>query len=185
MIPRAVAWALLPGDWQAVAFTSAAAPALGGAGLAALTHLPAYAVGAATGDAAKAAGFGDVRVARGDASAVFTKVAGDGCTRLLHLAGADRSAALVPDGLSVGVVTVYAADLADALPAAAFDLALLYSARTAAHFAALFGGDRAGLRIGALSPAIAAAAGMGWAAIDVAAEPTEDALFAAARLACE
>ncbi|TRW16904.1 uroporphyrinogen-III synthase [Glacieibacterium frigidum] len=184
LIPRAVAWELPPGDWQAVAFTSAAAPALGG-DLAALAHLPAYAVGAATGEAARAAGFCDVRVARGDASAVFAQAAGDGVTRLLHLAGADRSAAVVPEALSVGVVTVYAADLAEALPAEDFDLALLYSARTAARFAALFSGDPAAVRIAALSPAIAAAAGTGWAAIAVAAEPTEDALFAAARLACE
>lgn len=168
-----------------MAFTSAAAPALGGAGLAALTHLPAYAVGAATGDAARAAGFVDVRVARGDASAVFAQSAGDGIAQLLHLAGADRSPAVIPEGLNVGIVTVYAADLVEALPAQGFDLALLYSARTAAHFTSLFAGDRTAVRIAALSPAIAAAAGTGWAAVTVAAEPTEDALFAAARLSCE
>lgn len=174
-----------PGDWQAVAFTSAAAPALGGTGLAALRHLPVYAVGAATGEAARTAGFGDVRVARGDASAVFAQAAGDGIARLLHLAGADRSAAVMPQGLSVGVVTVYAADLADVLPSDGYDLALLYSVRTASRFAALYIGDPAQVRIGALSPAIAAAAGTGWQAVAVAAEPTEDALFAATRLACE
>lgn len=131
------------------------------------------------------AGFADVRTARGDAGAVFAQAASDGIARLLHLAGADRSVAAVPDALSVGVVIVYAADLAAALPAEAFDLALLYSARTAAHFVALFAGDRACVRIAALSPAIAAAAGCGWQAVTVAAEPTEDALFAAAHLACE
>lgn len=185
LIPRAVDWVPPPGDWEAVAFTSAAAPALGGAGLSSLAHLPAYAVGAATGDAARAEGFGNVRVARGDASAVFAQAASDGIVRLLHLAGADRSAAHVPEELSVGVVTVYAADLASTLPSDGYDIALLYSTRTAAHFALLFAGDRASVRLAALSPAIAAAAGTGWQAVAVAAAPTEDALFAAARLACE
>ena len=185
LVPRAVDWSIPPGDWRAVAFTSAVAPALGGAGLAALTARPAYTVGAATGDAALAAGFGDVRVARGDASAVFARAAADGIVRLLHLAGADRSAAVVPHGLTVAAVTVYAADLADALPADGWDVALLYSTRTAAHFATLFDGDRARVAVAALSPGVAAVLGGGWASVAVAAEPTELALFAAARLACE
>lgn len=185
LISRAVPWRAPDGDWQAVAFTSAVAPAFGGPGLAALTGLPAYAVGGATGDAARAAGFADIRVAMGDASAVFAHATCDGVSRLLHLAGADRSDAVVPPGLTVGVVTVYAADLAETLPTDDYDLVLLYSARTAAQFAALFAGDRARVAVAALSPAIAAQLGADWANIAVAAAPTEDALFAAARLACK
>ncbi len=183
LIPRAVDWTVPPGDWQAVAFTSASAPALAGSGLAALAQLTAYAVGEATAGAARAAGFGDVRAARGDASAVFARAAADGVARLLHLAGADRSTAVVPPQLQVGVATVYAADLAVALPEAAVDLVLLYSARTATHFAALSHGRAVELAV--LSPAVAAAAGLGWYAVRVAAEPTEDALFAAAGLTCD
>lgn len=185
LIPRALAWSTPPGDWQAVAFTSASAPVLAGAALAALAHLPAYAVGAATAAAARAAGFAEVRAARGDAGAVFARAAADGVQRLLHLAGQDRTAAVVPAGLGVGIATVYAADLAPALPAAEVDVVLLYSARTAAHFAALFAGNRATVTVAALSPAVAAAAGTGWQSVLVAAEPTEDALFAAARLTCD
>ena len=185
LIPRALPWRVPTGAWQAVAFTSAVAPALGGAGLAALTHLLAYAVGVATGEAARRAGFADVRVARGDASAVFAQAAADGVEHLLHIGGVDRSVALVPPGLRVGIVAVYAADLAPALPAATFDLALLYSARTAVHFATLFVGDRAKVTVAALSPAVAAVLGTGWRHIAVAPTPTEDALFAAARLACD
>ena len=185
LLPRALPWVVPPGEWQAVAFTSAVAPALGGAGLAALTHLPAYAVGAATGDAARSAGFANVSVARGDASAVFAQAAADGVEHLLHIGGIDRSVATVPPGLRVKVVAVYAADLAPALPVAVFDLALLYSARTATHFAALFVGDRSQVAVAALSPAVAAALGTGWTHIAVASTPTEDALFAAARLACD
>lgn len=185
LIPRALRWRVPPGAWQAVAFTSAVAPALGGAGLAALTHLPAYAVGGATGDAARSAGFTDVRVARGDASAVFAQAAADGIEHLVHLGGVDRSATSVPPGLRVGVVAVYAADLVPTLLDTAFDLALLYSTRTAAHFATLFIGDRAKVTVAALSPGVAAALGTGWGRVAVATEPTEDALFAAARLACD
>lgn len=185
LIPRALDWVVPEGDWQAVAFTSASAPGLGGAGLTALTCLPAYAVGVATAEAARAAGFGDVRAARGDASAVFARAAADGVSRLLHLAGRDRSAATVPAGLSVGVAAVYAAELADALPAAAVDLVLLYSTRTAARFTELFVGERGSVVVAALSAQVAAAAGAGWEHIVVAAEATEDALFAAASLTCD
>ena len=185
LVPRAVEWSLPPGDWQALAFTSSSGPAFGGEGLCALTHLPTYAVGDATAAAARDAGFTAVRSARGDASAVFSLAASDGIERLLHLAGRDRSAASVPAGLTVGVVAVYAADFAPQLPAFEGDVVLLYSARTAAHFATLFDGDRARIALAALSPQVAAAAGTGWARVVVAGEATEDALFAAARLTCE
>ena len=185
LIPRALAWQPPLGDWQAVALTSASAAALGGSGLANLAHLPAYAVGAATADAARIAGFSDVRSARGDATAVFAHAAADGIERLLHLAGAERSPATVPAGLIVGVAEVYAADLASVLPAVAADLVLLYSARTAAQFAALFKGDRRQLKIAALSAQVAAAAGAGWASVVLAHEPTEDSLFASASLTCD
>lgn len=179
LLPHALAWAQPPGDWQAVAFTSALGAAFGGPGLAALTHLPAYAVGAATADAARAAGFGNVRAGDGDAAALFARAAADGITRLLHLAGADRTPATSPAALAVTVVETYAADLAAALPAADWDLALVYSPRTARQFAAL-ADRRSG--VGALSPAVAAALGPGWPRLAVATLPSEDALFAACGL---
>jgi len=184
LIPRPLDWAVPPGKWQAVAFTSASAAALAG-DLSALALLPAYAVGEATAAAARDAGFTQVRSARGDASAVFALAAADGIARLLHLAGQDRSAATVPPGLTVGVVTVYVAELAGRLDVPQFDLALLYSARTAAQFDTLFAGDRSGIVVAALSPAVAAAASPGWGRVAVAAEPTEAALFAAAGLTCD
>lgn len=184
LLPRALPWALPGGSWDAVAFTSAMAPALAG-DIGDLARLPAYAVGEATAAAARAAGFAEVRAVRGDASAVFARAAGDGCARLLHLAGRDRSDAVIPAGLQVDIVPVYAAELADSLPGGAFDLVLLYSTRTAKRFATLFDGDRAQVRLAVLSPQVAAAAGTGWAGIAVASEPTEDALFEAAQLSCD
>lgn len=185
LVPRAVAWTcpdILP---DAIVFTSAMAPALGGANLARLTGLPIFAVGDATADAARAAGFGTIRAARGDATAVFAAAARAGHRRLLQLAGADRSPAVIAAGVEVDVVTVYEAALAPALPPFEADIVLLYSTRTAAHFAVLFTGDRATLHLAALSQQVADAAGPGWAHVAVAVEPTEDALFAAAGLTCE
>ncbi len=190
MAPHALDWRVPPGDWQAVAFTSALAPGLGGAGLAGLTGLPAYAVGTATADAAHTAGFTDVRTSDDDASRLFARAGADGIARLLHLTAPERSAAAVPPGLTVGACEIYTTDLAPALPAAAAtaDLTLLYSARTARHFAALVDAadlDRSTRAIGVLSLAVAAAAGSGWRSVAVADVPTEDALFAATGLTCE
>ena len=185
LLVRAVAWGLPDTLPTAVALTSASAAALAGAQLARLTHLPVFAVGEATADAARAAGFTDIRAARGDASAVFALAARAGFVSMLHLAGADRSPAVVPLGLRVAVRTVYVADLADSLPADCGDLALLYSTRTADAFAALFEGERAELDVAALSHGVALALGAGWRSVAVAREPHEDALFAAAGLTCE
>ena len=116
-----------------------------------------------------------------------------GFADLLHLAGADRSDAAIPPGVRVAVRCVYAAQFADdllpdaltGLRTAAVDRVLLYSARSAAHFAALVDRHRlrrATIALAALSPAVAAAAGPGWRTVAVAGSPREDALFAAAGL---
>ena len=181
---------------EAVAFTSAAAARLGGAGLAPLLALPAFAVGAATAAAVRAAGFTDVRVLGGHAAALFASIAASGFARVLHLAGADHINANVPGLLGVEVRTVYAASLAEmlsapvrsALAAGEVDLVLLYSPRTAGRFADLVasaGLDRSRLRIAAISPAATLAAGSGWAATIAAPCPTEASLFAAAGLVCD
>lgn len=178
----------------ALLLTSASAVRLG-AIPAAYRALPVFTVGTATAAAARAAGFGDVRDAHGDVAAALALAVHSGVARLLHLAGADRTDPDVPQGLTVDVRTVYAAELAALSPVAAtalhsgaVDAAMLYSPRTAAHFAALVdaaGVDRAGVALAALSPAVAATAGAGWRAVAVAAEPNEDALFAAVAALCD
>ena len=90
---------------------------------------------------------------------------------------------------------VYAATLLD-LPAhvaalldgGRVDAVLLYSPRTAAHFAAQVdaaGIDRGGIALAALSPAVAGAAGSGWRAVAAAVTPDDTALFAAATALCD
>lgn len=150
--------------------------------------VPVYAVGGATSTAARAAGFTDVRDGGGTVQALIDKVAADGIRRILHLAGADRTAMVVPPGLQIDTVIVYRAHLLPIVALPEVDLVLLYSARTAAHFTAecdRLGVARATVGLGVLSEAIATAAGPGWRAIITASQPTEDAMLAAIDAACE
>ena len=180
---------------DAVAFTSANGVRLAGAAAAPYHDLPAFAVGGATAAAATAAGWRDVRDGGGTVATLFAAASVAGVGTLLHLAGADRVAAPVPAGLTVVVREVYAALLLDLpahvaalLDAGRIDAVLLYSPRTAAHFAAQVdaaGIDRGGVALAALSSAVAAAAGGGWRAVAAAATPDDAALFAAASALCD
>lgn len=146
---------------------------------------PLYAVGAATADAARAAGFHNVVVGRGDVVQVVRRAAADGIKSLLHLTGTDRTG-FDPEGVRIEVRAVYAAEPIEPPPALADTLsnnavALLHSARAARKFRELAG---SGHRIAAISPAVLAAAGDGWADTAVASVPTDDALLAAAAPLC-
>ncbi len=179
----------------AVILTSANAVRCAGGRAAPFQHLPAFAVGVATATAARAAGWRDVRDGGGTVAALCDTVVAAGFSRALHLAGADRTAAVPPPGLSVEVRDVYAA-LPVALPTAvlgqlatgAIDLVPLYSPRSAAEFARQIDGAavaRALLTLVAISRAAAAAAGTGWRHVAVAESPDDDALFAAAAGVCD
>lgn len=184
-----------PAEVAALAFTSADGVRLAGHQLARYAGLPAFAVGAVTATAARDAGIADVRDGGGTAARLFATIAAAGFAEVLHLAGADRTTSPVPPGLTVVVRTVYAAALCDltaavlaALAAGTIDLVPLYSPRSAAHFAAEVdrgGVDRAAVRLAALSPTVAAAAGPGWREVVVAAAPHEDALFDEALRLCD
>ena len=76
------------------------------AGRAALTGRPLYAVGPATAAAARAAGFADLRIARGDALSMLDLLVLTGARgRALYLAGADRSPTLEAGLEKMGVAT--------------------------------------------------------------------------------
>jgi uroporphyrinogen-III synthase len=68
---RAVAWEPPVEQPQALLLTSANAARLGGGGLAALAALPVYAVGAATAEAARRAGFTRIVAGDGDVAAIM------------------------------------------------------------------------------------------------------------------
>lgn len=170
-----------PSDYDALLLTSAQAVRLAGDGLAELAELPVVAVGAATAATARAAGLRVAIVGDGDVSAAVARAAA--FPRLLHLAGRDRIAQP-----GVTALTVYASDplpVAPAALAAAVDaVVLLHSARAAQRFAALAASlPRAKIRLAALSPTVAAAAGPGWARVVVADRPDDAALVQAARAA--
>lgn len=173
---------------DALMFTSANALRHAGTGLDRYQALPVYAVGRATAAAARAAGFATVHTGPSDAAALLAFMAAQGITRPLHLAGREHRAARHP-GVAVTRRLVYAADPVVPLPPAARvalangAVALLHSARAAAHFRTLV--DPAGAAIAAISPAAAEAAGPGWHAIAIAATPDDPALLAAARALCE
>lgn len=167
-------FAYRPVDWtppdadafDALLLTSAAAPRLAGAGLAALRRLPVAAVGAATAAAARAAGLDVIWTGTGDAVVAAALARADGAERLLHLAGRDRSGppGMTPDTTSI---TVYASE---ALPVPAGTVGawagggvLVHSARAARRLAEVSGAaERAAVALFALSPAVLAAAGGGW-----------------------
>jgi uroporphyrinogen-III synthase len=178
---------------DAVLLTSANALRHAGAALAGLTHLPAFAVGAATTAAAREAGFVRVETGTGDAQAIIAIAATAGARRLLHLTGREHKAVTHP-GVSLLRHVVYAAEAEAALPDAARTtladgaVALLHSPRAAAVFRTLV--DAAGLAVGrvrvaAISPAALDAAGFGWERAVAAATPDDTALLAAAQSLCD
>lgn len=172
-------WALPAGDFDAVMLTSAAAVRHAGASADPLKRLPALCVGEACAEAARAAGFAHAEVAGADAAAVLQRARDFG--RVLHLAGVERTPVTVPPEVALTVCEVYRARLLPLDDVPALDGALLYSQRSARHFAAEWArlGRRQGLLLLAISPAVAAAAGPGWPRLRVAAAPDEASMLAA------
>lgn len=178
-----------PAGFDAVMFTSANAVRHAGPGLASYLALPAYAVGAATGEAAERAGFTIAATGDTDAAALLARIAADGVGRLLHLAGREHRAGH-DRRVATTVTIVYAAQPIARLPLipGADDVALLHSPRAGGIYRSLIeaaGLSPAGLTIAAISPATLAAAGGGWARSVVAAVPSDDALLAAAARLCD
>lgn len=178
-----------PARFEAVLLTSAKAARHGGAGLQPFTSLPCYVVGEATAEAARAAGFADIRVGPGDGAAAAAMMAAEGVRRAVHPCGR-HLAELGATPATVEHLPVYAADAVDALPAgaqAAIEagaLVLVHSPRAGALLADLVK-DRGNVRIAAISRAAADAAGEGWGARHVAAAPRDDALLELAAKLCQ
>ena len=186
MAAEALAWQPPPALPQAIMLTSAFAARL--AGPDACRTLPTWVVGAATAHAARQAGFTDVRDGGGSAQVLLDRMAVAGVAAVLHLCGEDRTPVIVPAGLQVATRVVYRAILQPLVALPAVDWVLLYSARTAGHFADecdRLGVDRSSFCIAGLSAGIIAEAGPGWRATIAAPEPSEDALLAAIGATCQ
>jgi uroporphyrinogen-III synthase len=133
---------------DALAFTSSHA-VRAFAALSAARDLPAFAVGDRTAEAARAAGFGKVRSAAGDAAALAETIAAMGVRRVLHpraaVPAADLDALLAARGVTARGLAVYETAPSD-LGAAPPDVAvvLVHSPKGAARVAGLVDSLRAG-----------------------------------------
>ena len=182
---RPLAWEPpAPEAFDGLLLTSANAIRHGGAGLSELRALPVLAVGAATAEVARDAGFKVVRTGATDVADLLRDA--QGYERLLWLAGRERT--MIDHPSLALAVPVYASDAIElgAIDAEALrgTVALVHSARAGAHLTAELGRHdipRGTVRIAAISAKAAVAVGDGWAAIAVAATPDDDALIDIAR----
>ena len=176
-----------PGSFDALLLTSANAVRHGGGGLKSLRGLPVYAVGEATGGAAREAGF-DIR-SIGDNGVERLLGSIDQDLKLLHLCGEHRKQ--VDAGQEIVAVPVYrSAELP--MPTAFADIAdatvALHSPRAGHRFAELAqeaGLNRSSIRVAAISETALAAAGAGWERSAAAEKPDDDALLAVAARLCD
>jgi uroporphyrinogen-III synthase len=159
--------------------SSANALRYGGQRLTELRGLKAYAVGEATASATREAGF-DV-AATGDAGVQRLLDSIEPELRLLHLCGADRHQPGARQ--TITPIIAYRAKTIEQPSLPAGGVALIHSPRAGRRLAELVE-DRSKLAVVAISEAAAEAAGAGWRALEVADEPTDDALLALAARLC-
>ena len=175
-----------PAGFDGLLLTSANALRHGGSGLAPLHGLPVLAVGGATAEAARTAGFAVAQTGATDVADLLQDA--PGFERLLWLTGRDRTTITHPPLAAriAATIPVYASNAIPLADAALLrgNVALIHSARAGAQLAAeldLHAIPRGAVRIAAISGKAAAAAGPGWGAIAIAAAPNDEAMIAAAR----
>ena len=171
-----------PAAFDGLLLTSANALRFGSDELEKLRALPVYAVGEATAEAARKAGF--IISATGDSGIVQLLGSISPNLRLVHLCGADRKTA-AGAAQAITAIVVYRAMEIDApeLASAAGTVALIHSPRAGRRFAELVA-RRGAISIAAISPAAAEAAGVGWKSVAAAERPTDEALLALAATLC-
>lgn len=186
---RALPWtAPAPQDFDALLLTSAQAVRLAGPQLTRLAALPVYAVGGATASAAKAAGLTVAQTGAADAQSLLDGMTSGQPARILWLCGRERSE-FDPRGAVLEPLVCYAIDPVDPPPAWARLIAtpavlLAHSVRAAQRIADLVGPRRAQLKLVTISPAVAAAAGAGWAELAATEQPSDASMLAQADALC-
>lgn len=182
---------IAPLDWEApdagsfdgLLLTSANALRNGGPALDSLRGLAVYAVGEATADAARAAGF--TVAATGNQGVQHLLRSVDPALHLLHLCGRDRVEVNAQAPAITELVVYESRELEGVDPAALDGCVVMVHSPRAAQVLAELGRDRSSISIAAISAAAADAAGPGWAAVETADAPTDDALLALAARLCE
>ncbi len=169
-----------PCDFDAVAMTSANAARHGGDNLRRYVHLPLFAVGAATANAAREAGFGDVTLGRGTGDDLAPLFAG---LRVVHFAGADFHP--LPGARAVPVYVAQPRQLTEIdQRQLAAPIAMVHSPRAGQALAAVVS-DRAETDVVAISAIAAEAVGTGWRSVTVAAAPNDTAMLASLDKVCK
>jgi uroporphyrinogen-III synthase len=190
---KSVEWQPPAERMDAVMITSANAARLAGDQLRQFAELPCYAVGEASEDAAREAGFAQVRTGPSDGEALLAMMAGEGIGSALHPCGRDHIA-LSRRKITIERRVVYASEVMEQIPLPAEQavkegaLVLLHSPRSAAEFARLL--DKAGLSrslvsLAAISQAASEAAGEGWLRKEFAKAPRDHALLELAAKLCQ
>jgi uroporphyrinogen-III synthase len=175
-------------SYDALLITSSNAVRHAGAALSRLSGLSVHAVGRVSANAAREAGLELASSGSKGAAEAVAAAQAAGHRRLLWLAGEDRTKLSVPAGMQIDEQIVYASvpatlpmDVAQIV--AHCPMVALHSARAARAFTAFVEAkalEKQSFVIAAFSPAIAAAAGIGWGGMAQAEHPEDAALLSAA-----
>jgi uroporphyrinogen-III synthase len=177
-----IAWqAPDPTNLDALLLTSANAIRHGGAELDGLKSLPAHAVGSATADAAREAGFDVASVGEGNAEDLLATLPSS--QRLLHLVGEHHREFAGAHLIDRQVVYRSAAIEGPDLPPLEGLVVAIHSPRAGARLSEL-AGKRARTAVAAISEAAARAVGDGWERVEVAERPDDPSLLALAAMLC-
>lgn len=170
------------GSFDGLLLTSANAVRHGGEQLPELRRLKTYAVGEATADAAREAGF-DI-AATGDSGVDRLLASTDSSLKLLHLCGEHRREPERPGQKITRIVVYRSREIGHpGMPELAGTVALIHSPRAGRRFAGLVR-QPASVAIVAISKAAAEAAGEGWRSVETADQPNDDSLLALAARLC-
>lgn len=177
-------WQIPDGRFDGLLLTSANAVRHGGPNLAALTHLPVHAVGSATADAARQAGFTVATCGEGFVESLLASLP-EGL-RLLHPGGVHRRNPERAHQEIIPVAVYEAVAIPDpaGMERLAGSVALVHSPRAGRRLAELVP-DPSKIAIAAISGAAAETCGEGWERIAIAASPDDDALLSLAARLCE
>lgn len=171
------------GPFDGLLLTSANAVRHAGQQIEALADLPAYAVGAATAEAAREAGL-DVAIAGEGGVDRLLETVPPGL-RLLHLCGEYRHMPADPHHEITPLVVQSAKPIeAPDLSAAKDVVAMIHSPRAGTRFAELID-ERDSILLAAISAEAAKAVGSGWAHVEVAAYMNDYGLLALAARLCD
>jgi uroporphyrinogen-III synthase len=180
-----IAWQVPdPAGFDGLLLTSANAVRFAGDGLLTLRGLEVYAVGDATADEARKAGF-DIA---SSGSAGVERLLGsiEGGRKLLHLCGQDRTEVDETRHAITAVPVYRSVQLPRPDGIDSVEVVAVHSPRAARRFAELFEeGDRSAVAVAAISEAAAGAVGGGWNAVVIAQKPDERCLLALAKELCD